>query len=128
MVTGVHLSRLLFSENLSDITSRQRGCSGRIPEQPHHFVRAKAPHLLNAVSLDNRRRAGFDWPVCDSHIATPKRNHMTTQIQMYSRYEAAAMLGISFVTLDRLTKDGKIRTTNIGRRVLFAGNDLRSFI
>ncbi len=53
---------------------------------------------------------------------------MTTQIQMYSRYEAAAMLGISFVTLDRLTKDGKIRTTNIGRRVLFAGNDLRSFI
>ena len=53
---------------------------------------------------------------------------MTTQIQMYSRYEAAAMLGISFVTLDRLTKDGKIKTTNIGRRVLFAGNDLLSFI
>jgi excisionase family DNA binding protein len=51
-----------------------------------------------------------------------------TDIQMYSRYEAAAMLGISFVTLDRLTKDGKIKTTNIGRRVLFAGNDLLSFI
>jgi excisionase family DNA binding protein len=63
-----------------------------------------------------------------TNIAAPKGINMTTQIQMYSRYEAAAMLGISFVTLDRLTKDGRIKTTNIGRRVLFAGNDLLSFI
>lgn len=53
---------------------------------------------------------------------------MTTQVQMYSRYEASAMLGISFVTLDRLVKADKIRPTKIGRRVLFAGNDLMTFI
>ncbi len=53
---------------------------------------------------------------------------MTTVPQMYSRYEAAAMLGISFVTLDRLSKDGKIKVTHIGRRVLFSGNDLLTFI
>ena len=52
---------------------------------------------------------------------------MTTP-QLYSRYESARMLGISFVTLDRYVKEGKIKTTHIGRRVLFSGADMLAFI
>jgi excisionase family DNA binding protein len=52
---------------------------------------------------------------------------MTNAHILVSRYIAADTLGISFVTLDRLTKQGEIRATKIGRRVLFAQTDLQKF-
>jgi excisionase family DNA binding protein len=51
---------------------------------------------------------------------------MTTHI-LVSRYDAADALSISFVTLDRLVKAGKIRATKVGRRVMFQERDLQSF-
>jgi excisionase family DNA binding protein len=46
---------------------------------------------------------------------------------LLSRYAAADALGVSFMTVDRLVKDGKLRCTKIGRRVLFAQADLEKF-
>jgi excisionase family DNA binding protein len=78
--------------------------------------------------MAGRRRAGFKAGPSVTTIQIYRRFTLTTRVQMYSRYEASAMLGISFVTLDRLVKADKIRPTKIGRRVLFAGSDLLTFI
>jgi excisionase family DNA binding protein len=47
---------------------------------------------------------------------------------MLSRHEAAGILGISDKTLDRLTSAGEIKSTNIGKRVLYTHAALRKFI
>ncbi len=50
----------------------------------------------------------------------------STQL-LFSRYDAARALSVSFVTLDKMVKAEKIRCTRIGRRVLFAERDLQAF-
>lgn len=45
----------------------------------------------------------------------------------YSRYQVADLLGVSFVTVDRLAKAGKLPCRHLGRRVLFTPDDLRTF-
>lgn len=44
-----------------------------------------------------------------------------------SRHDAADMLSISLPTLDRLVRDGKIRHSKLGSRVLFTITDLNCF-
>jgi Helix-turn-helix domain len=46
---------------------------------------------------------------------------------LVSRYVAADALSISFVTLDKLRKAGKIRATKIGRRVMYSPADLQKY-
>jgi excisionase family DNA binding protein len=46
---------------------------------------------------------------------------------LYSRIEAAKLLGISFVTLDRLTLRGEIQPRRIGSRVMFSRTELARF-
>lgn len=46
----------------------------------------------------------------------------------YSKVEAAERLGVGYVTLHRLTKDGTIRTVKAGRRVLIPRLELERFL
>ena len=47
---------------------------------------------------------------------------------LLTRKEAADALNISVDTLDVLRSDGKIRSVNIGVRVYFSPDELKSFI
>jgi len=47
---------------------------------------------------------------------------------LVTRIEAAKMLSISVDTLDRLKDSGKIKSVNIGSRVYYSVDELRSFI
>lgn len=42
--------------------------------------------------------------------------------------ESAQMIGLSVVTLRRLIKSNRIRTTQVNRKHLISGNELRRFI
>ncbi len=56
---------------------------------------------------------------------------MTTQENVryyYSRIEVADMLGVSYVTVDRLVKSGKLHCSRIGKRVLFTLSDVQSLM
>ena len=46
---------------------------------------------------------------------------------LYSRKEAAALLNISYITVDRLVKAGKLPCRRLGRRVLFNLPALQAF-
>ena len=46
----------------------------------------------------------------------------------YSRHEVAQMLGVSFVTVDRLAKSGKLPCRHLGSRVLFTLADVQTFL
>jgi excisionase family DNA binding protein len=46
----------------------------------------------------------------------------------YSKVEAAERLGVGYMTLHRLTKDGTIRTVKAGRRVLIPRDALLEFL
>jgi excisionase family DNA binding protein len=46
---------------------------------------------------------------------------------LYSRKEAAALLGVSWVTIDRMVKANKLPCRRIGKRVLFQLADLQAF-
>ncbi len=50
-----------------------------------------------------------------------------TEKLLYSRREAATLLNVSYVTIDRLVKAGKLPCRRLGRRVLFNPSDLRTF-
>jgi excisionase family DNA binding protein len=45
---------------------------------------------------------------------------------LYSRKQAAKLLGLSLSTLDRLARTGKLRPTKLGRRVCFCIETLQS--
>lgn len=47
--------------------------------------------------------------------------------QLYTRDEAASMLSISTVTLDRLTRTGAIKPRRVGARVLYTTRELERF-
>lgn len=47
--------------------------------------------------------------------------------QLYTRDEAASMLSISTVTLDRLTRTGAIKPRRVGARVLFSAKTIERF-
>lgn len=51
-----------------------------------------------------------------------------TQKYLITRKEAAASLSISVDTLDELRAAGKIRSVNIGARVYFSPDELKSFV
>ena len=46
----------------------------------------------------------------------------------YSKAEVAERLGIGYMSLHRLTKDGTIRTVRAGRRVLIPRAELERFL
>jgi excisionase family DNA binding protein len=46
----------------------------------------------------------------------------------YSKVEAAERLGIGYMTIHRLTKNGTIRTVRAGRRVLIPRAELERFL
>jgi excisionase family DNA binding protein len=52
---------------------------------------------------------------------------MTTEKLFYSRHEAAALLNLSVITIDRLVKANKLPCRRLGRRVLFTLTALQQF-
>ncbi len=52
---------------------------------------------------------------------------MTPEKLLYSRKEAAALLNVSYVTIDRLVKANRLPCRRLGRRVLFNLPDLENF-
>lgn len=46
----------------------------------------------------------------------------------YSKDEAAQRLGVGYMTVHRLTKDGTIRTVRAGARVLIPRTELERFL
>jgi excisionase family DNA binding protein len=50
-----------------------------------------------------------------------------TEKLLYSRKEAAQLLNVSYITVDRLVKAHKLPCRRLGRRVLFTLADLQAF-
>jgi excisionase family DNA binding protein len=49
-------------------------------------------------------------------------------LQLLTKVEAARLLRISLPTLDRLTKEGALKRVVLGKRVLFAEDDIEAAI
>ena len=56
------------------------------------------------------------------------RVYMHTDKDAYSKDEAAQRLGVGYMTVHRLTKDGTIRTVRAGARVLIPKTELERFL
>jgi len=52
----------------------------------------------------------------------------TEQIQTFNRKEAARLLGVSVVTLDRLTAQNLISHCKVGRRTVFQSKHISEFL
>jgi len=52
---------------------------------------------------------------------------MKPDIKLFTREETARALRISTVHLWRITKDGKLRPTRVGCRVLYSADELARF-
>ncbi len=53
---------------------------------------------------------------------------MHTDKDAYSKDEAAQRLGVGYMTIHRLTKNGSIRTVRAGARVLIPKSELERFL
>ncbi|MHC4090065.1 MAG: helix-turn-helix domain-containing protein [Planctomycetota bacterium] len=68
-----------------------------------------------AQMTDQRRATGEG----DERVIHPNK--------LYSRKDAAAVLGVSVSTVDREAKRRHLRTVQVGRRVMFVGGDLLTY-
>lgn len=57
-----------------------------------------------------------------------ENRQLPTPRMAYTRVEAAALLGISPATIDRLTKRGLLRPSRATRRPLYSSEELQRFI
>lgn len=61
----------------------------------------------------------------DDFIALLRKNYKK---MLLTKKEASGEIGISSATLDRLRKDGKIKSTAIGGQIFFRIDDLAEFL
>lgn len=57
-----------------------------------------------------------------------KNSCLSNPRMAYTRIEAAALLGISPATIDRLTKRGLLRPSRATRRPLYSSDELQRFV
>jgi excisionase family DNA binding protein len=53
---------------------------------------------------------------------------MKYEPMLYNRQQAARMLNVSTLTIDRAVKHGNLKANRVGRRVLFSKGSLETFV